>query len=51
MAKSDEAIRLVSECEPGEVIQVHGLDVTLPKVPKKSDILFLDLPKKRTPRR
>ena len=46
MAKSDEAIRLVSECEPGEVIQVHGLDVALPKIPKKSDILFHDLPKK-----
>ena len=46
MDRSDEAIRLVSECEPGEVIQVHGLDVALPKIPKKSDILFHDLPKK-----
>ena len=45
MDRSDEAIRLVSECEPGEVIQVHGLDVALPNS-QKSDILFHDLPKK-----
>ncbi len=30
----------------GEVISLHGLDIALPKVPKKSDILFHDLPKK-----
>jgi hypothetical protein len=46
MDKSDEVIRLDSESDMGEVISLHGLDVALPKKPKKSDILFHDLPKK-----
>jgi hypothetical protein len=41
----DEAIRLVSGSEPGEVIQIYGLVISLPKKPKKSEILFHDLPK------
>ena len=45
MGKSDEAIRLVSGSEPGEVIQIYDLDIALPKKPKKSEILFHDLPK------
>ena len=44
--KSDEVIRLDSSGEQGEVVSLHGLDIALPKVPKKPDILFHDLPKK-----
>lgn len=43
---TDEAIRLVSGSEPGEVIQIYGLNIALPKRPKKTDILFHDLPKR-----
>lgn len=46
MDRSDEAIRLVGGSKTGEVISIHGLDIALPKKPKKSDILFHDLPKK-----
>ena len=46
MDKSDDVIRLDSGGSMGEVISLHGLDIALPKVPKKSDILFHDLPKK-----
>lgn len=46
MDKSDEVIRLDIEGEVGEVISLHGLDIALPKKPKKSDILFHDLPKR-----
>lgn len=46
MDKSDEVIRLDSEGEAGDIVSIHGLDIALPKKPKKSDILFHDLPKK-----
>ncbi len=40
MDKSDEVIRLDSGGEVGEIISLHGLDIALPKKPKKSEILF-----------
>jgi hypothetical protein len=48
MDRSDEdrVIRLDPAGEPGEIISLHGLNIALPKKPKKSDILFHDLPKK-----
>ena len=46
MDRSDDVIRLDSSGEQGEVISLHGLDIALPKVPGKRDILFHDLPKK-----
>ncbi len=46
MSKSYDTIRLDSEGDMGEVISLHGIDIALPKVPKKSDILFHDLPKR-----
>ena len=46
MDKSDEVIWLDSEGEAGDIVSIHGLDIALPKKPKKSDILFHDLPKK-----
>jgi hypothetical protein len=46
MVKSDEVIRLDNQGEPGEVISLHGLDIVLPKKPKKSDILFHEMPKR-----
>ena len=46
MDRSDEVIRLDSGSDMGEVISLHGLNIALPKIPKKSDILFHDLPKR-----
>ena len=46
MGKSDDVIRLDSEGEAGEIVSIHGLDIALPKKPKKPDILFHDLPKR-----
>jgi len=46
MDRSDDVIWLDSSGEQGEVISLHGLDIALPKVPRKRDILFHDLPKK-----
>jgi hypothetical protein len=46
MDKSDDVIRLDSGRDIGEIVSIHGLNIALPKVPKKSDILFHDLPKR-----
>lgn len=43
---SDEVIWLLPESEKGEVLELHGLEIGLPKKPKKSEILFNEKPKK-----
>jgi hypothetical protein len=46
MKDQNDIIRLDSSGEQGEVVSLYGLDIALPKKPKKSDILFHDLPKR-----
>ena len=41
----DEIIYLGSKDKPGDVIDLHGLKVCLPKKPARSEILFHDQPK------
>ncbi len=45
MDKSDDTIWLDPEGKKGEVLEFHGLDIGLPKKPKRSEILFHDKPK------
>tara|TARA_R100001440_G_scaffold71944_1_gene95304 strand:- start:3199 stop:5310 length:2112 start_codon:yes stop_codon:yes gene_type:complete len=45
MIEIDGAIWLDSGGKKGEVIQIHDLDIVLPKKPAKKDILFHDRPK------
>lgn len=42
----DEAVMLCPLGTKGEIIELDGLKIQLPKKPKKSEILFSDLPKK-----
>ena len=42
----DEPIILAPECESGEVIELGGIEIVLPKPPPKKEILFHDQPKK-----
>ncbi|WZE63606.1 terminase large subunit [Maribacter phage Panino] len=44
--EEDDSIMLCANGTKGETIDVFGLKVTLPKKPKKSEILFSTLPKK-----
>ncbi len=46
MDKSDDVIWLEDGHPPGEVIELHGLLVGLPKKPKRSEILFNEKPKR-----
>ncbi len=41
-----DSIKICPKGTEGEVIDIEGLSITLPKKPKKEDILFHDLPKK-----
>jgi len=43
---TDGVILLDAEGGAGEVIEIHGLEVALPKKPPRSEILFHDQPKK-----
>lgn len=43
---SKEAVMICPHGTKGEVIEIDGLKIQLPKKPKKSEILFSDLPKK-----
>ena len=43
----DKVIAISSDGSVGEVIELHGLLVGLPKKPRKADILFHDLPKSK----
>ena len=42
----DSVVNICPQGSVGEVIDISGLYIQLPKVPKKKDILFHDLPKK-----
>ena len=42
----NDNVIVLNELDYGEVIDLHGLFIALPKKPKKTDILFHDLPKK-----
>lgn len=42
----DDNVIVLNELDYGDVIELHGLLIALPKKPKKTDILFHDLPKK-----
>ena len=42
----DESIILAPESENGEVVELGGLEIVLPKPPPKKEILFHDKPKK-----
>jgi len=41
----DETIYLGSKDRPGDIINLHGLKICLPKKPTRSEILFHDQPK------
>jgi hypothetical protein len=45
MDRSDEIIWLGGEDSKGDVLEVHGIDIGLPKKPKRSQILFNEKPK------
>ena len=45
MDRSDEVIWLDPNGKKGEILELHGLDVGLPKKPARSEILFHDKPK------
>jgi len=45
MDRSDEVIWLDPDGKKGEVLELHGLDIGLPKKPSRSEILFNDKPK------
>jgi len=45
MDRSDEIIWLGGESSRGDVLEVHGIDIGLPKKPKRSQILFNEKPK------
>lgn len=42
----NDCVRICPFSTSGKTITLDGLNITLPKVPKKKDILFSDLPKK-----
>ena len=46
MVKSDEVVWLLPKCEKGESFEIHGINIGIPKKPKRSEILFYEKPKR-----
>lgn len=44
--EGEDAVMICPKGTKGEIIEIDGLKIQLPKVPKKKEILFSDLPKK-----
>lgn len=44
--EKEEAVMLCPNGTKGDIVEIDGLKIQLPKKPKKSEILFSDLPKK-----